>query len=151
MSETTRRGVLAGAAGVGAAAVLAACGTSTDNSGTGSSDTANPAGPTGNASPTAPGGSSELAKTSEIPVGGGKVIEAQKIVVTQPTAGTYKAFSAVCTHAQCVVASVAAGIIKCPCHGSMYSATDGSVKGGPAPAPLTAKNITVQGDSITLA
>jgi Rieske Fe-S protein len=149
MSETTRRGVLAGAAGVGAAAMLAACGTSTDNSGTGSGDQTTPT--------TAPtqsgdtGGSTALAKTSEIPVGGGKIIEAQKIVVTQPTAGTFKAFTAICTHAQCVVGSVAAGIIKCPCHGSMYSATDGSVKGGPAPAALAAKNITVQGGNITLA
>jgi Rieske Fe-S protein len=149
MSETTRRGVLAGAAGVGAAAVLAACGSSTDNSDAGSSTTTGPANP----GPTQGGdtGSTALAKTSEIPVGGGKIIEAQKIVVTQPTAGTFKAFSAICTHAQCVVGSVAAGIIKCPCHGSMYSATDGTVKGGPAPAALTAKNITVQGDNITLA
>jgi Rieske Fe-S protein len=71
--------------------------------------------------------------------------------VTQPTAGNFKAFTAVCTHAGCTVGSVTDGVIKCPCHGSMYSAADGSVKGGPAPAPLAAKNITVQGGEITLA
>src|SRR5262249_34417489 len=93
----------------------------------------------------------QLAKTSEIPVGGGKIVEAEKVVVTQPIKGTFKAFSAVCTHAGCTVSSVANGVISCPCHGSKYSAADGSVKSGPAPAPLTAKKVTVQGDSITLA
>ncbi|MDT4987832.1 MAG: hypothetical protein QOI74_1926 [Micromonosporaceae bacterium] len=150
MSETTRRGVLAGAAGAGAAAVLAACGTSTD-SGTATNPGAAP--PAATSAPATQGGSTggALAKTSEIPVGGGKVIEAEKIVVTQPTAGNFKAFTAVCTHAGCTVGSVTDGVIKCPCHGSMYSAADGSVKGGPAPAPLAAKNITVQGGEITLA
>ena len=40
---------------------------------------------------------------AEIPVGGGKVFEALKVVVTQPTAGDFKAFSAVCTHQACTV------------------------------------------------
>jgi Rieske Fe-S protein len=71
--------------------------------------------------------------------------------VTQPAKGTFKAFSAVCTHAGCTVSSVANGVISCPCHGSKYSAADGSVQSGPAPAPLAAKKVTVQGDSITLA
>ncbi len=158
MSETTRRGVLAGAAGVGAAAVLAACGTadksSSDYGDNGSANnSAAPAAPTTAASKAESGSNSgtQLAKTSEVPVGGGKIVEAEKVVVTQPTKGTFKAFSAVCTHAGCIVSSVANGVISCPCHGSKYSAADGSVKSGPAPAPLTAKKVTVQGDSITLA
>ena len=73
-----------------------------------------------------------------------------KVVVTQPTAGVFKAFTAVCTHQGCIVASVANGTINCPCHGSMYSVADGSVKGGPAPAPLAAVPVTVAGDTITL-
>ncbi|GII21690.1 Rieske (2Fe-2S) protein [Planosporangium mesophilum] len=155
MSETTRRGVIAGAAGVGAAAVLAACG----------SDTSSPAPNTGTDSsggaPSAPAASGQqqggqqagaaLAKTNEIPVGGGKVIESQKLVVTQPVAGEYKAFTAVCTHSGCLVTTVANGTINCPCHGSKFSAADGSVKGGPAKAPLAAKPVNVQGDSIVLA
>ncbi|HEV7897570.1 MAG TPA: Rieske (2Fe-2S) protein [Planosporangium sp.] len=150
MSETTRRSVLAGVAGVGAATVLAACGTDS------STTAANPGTDNGGAQATPttgqqPAGSTGLAKTSEIPVGGGKVIESQKIVVTQPVAGQYKAFSAQCTHAGCLVTTIADGVINCPCHKSKFSAADGSVKGGPAKAPLEAKNVTVQGDSVVLA
>jgi nitrite reductase/ring-hydroxylating ferredoxin subunit len=47
------------------------------------------------------------------------------VVVTQPTAGEYKAFTAVCTHMQCIVGSVANNVIQCPCHGSQYSAKTG--------------------------
>jgi Rieske Fe-S protein len=159
MSETTRRGVLVGAVGVGAATVLAACNTGDDgsNSGSGTNPGSGTNGggaqsepTTGGQSQAAGGGGAALAKTSEIPVGGGKIIDAQKVVVTQPTQGTFKCFSAICTHAGCTVGSVSKGIISCPCHGSRFSATDGSVKGGPAPSPLAAKNVTVQGDSIVL-
>jgi Rieske Fe-S protein len=86
-----------------------------------------------------------------VPVGGGKILTDAKVVVTQPTAGTYKAFTAVCTHQGCVVASVADGTISCACHGSAFSATDGSVKNGPASSPLAAVPVTVAGDTITLA
>jgi Rieske Fe-S protein len=120
---------------VAAAAVTAACG----SSGT-SSPSTSPAG----------AGSATLA-TSDVPVGGGKILADQKLVVTQPVAGTYKAFSAVCTHQGCTVASVANGTITCPCHGSTYSAADGSVTGGPAPAPLASVPVTVSGTTITLA
>ncbi|KND39905.1 Rieske (2Fe-2S) protein [Streptomyces acidiscabies] len=95
-------------------------------------------------------GTTDLAKTSDIPVGGGKIFKDQKVVVTQPVKGEFKAFSAVCTHQGCTVATVADGTIDCPCHKSMYSITDGAVKGGPAPRPLPAKEITVKGDTITL-
>ncbi|GAQ57323.1 Rieske (2Fe-2S) protein [Streptomyces acidiscabies] len=95
-------------------------------------------------------GTTDLAKTSDIPVGGGKIFKDQKVVVTQPVKGEFKAFSAVCTHQGCTVATVADGTIDCPCHKSMYSITDGAVKGGPAPRPLPVKEITVKGDTITL-
>lgn len=133
MSEATRRAVLAGAAGLGAAAALAACG---GGGGDGGGDTADPGGP--------------LAKTSDIPVGGGKVFAEQNIVVTQPTAGTFKGFTATCTHQGCTVESVSNGTISCPCHFSEYSIVDGSVKGGPAPRGLAAKPLKVEGDSITV-
>jgi Rieske Fe-S protein len=130
-----RRQLLAGAGAAGVIATgmvgtLAACGSSSD-SGSGSSD--------GGA---AADGGGDLGKTSEIPVGGGKVFDAQKVVVTQPTANTFKAFTAVCTHMGCLVTKVEGGVIMCPCHSSQYSIEDGSVKGGPAPAPLTAKTVT---------
>ncbi|MFG2498773.1 Rieske 2Fe-2S domain-containing protein [Streptomyces sp. NPDC048441] len=92
----------------------------------------------------------ELAKTSDIPVGGGKIFKDKKIVVTQPEEGGFKAFSAVCTHSGCTVSEVSGGTINCPCHGSKYRVADASVADGPAPRPLPPQNITVTGNSITL-
>ncbi|WP_055547270.1 Rieske (2Fe-2S) protein [Streptomyces kanamyceticus] len=100
-------------------------------------------------SPKPPAGP-ELAKTSDIPVGGGKVFKDKKVVVTQPESGDFKAFSAVCTHQGCTVSEVAGGTINCPCHGSKYRVADASVAGGPAPRPLPPQKITVTGNSITL-
>ena len=93
----------------------------------------------------------QLATTSDIPVGGGTVFKDQKVVVTQPAKGDFKAFSAICTHAGCTVNKVADGTIDCPCHGSKFSVEDGAVKAGPAPRPLPAEKITVEGNSIRLA
>ena len=81
---------------------------------------------------------------------GGKVFDATKIVVTQPKAGEFKAFSAICTHKGCTVAGVANGTISCPCHGSKYDAATGQVTGGPAPSPLPPKTVTVKDGSITV-
>jgi nitrite reductase/ring-hydroxylating ferredoxin subunit len=88
--------------------------------------------------------------TGDIPVGGGVVLESKQVVVTQPTAGTFKAFSAVCTHQGCLVASVTNGTISCPCHNGQFSATDGSVQGGPPPAPLAEAKFTLSGSTITI-
>ncbi|MFD4373103.1 Rieske (2Fe-2S) protein [Streptomyces sp. NPDC058486] len=108
--------------------------------------------PTGTATATTTGpAGTPLASTSEIPVGGGTVFADRKVVVTQPTEGEFKAFSAICTHQGCTVNKVADGTIDCPCHGSKFAITDGAVKAGPAPRPLPAEEITVSGETITLA
>jgi Rieske Fe-S protein len=96
-------------------------------------------------------GGEALAKTGDVPVGGGVVLADQKLVVTQPSAGEFKAFSALCTHKGCPVDEVADGSINCPCHGSKFSAADGKVMSGPATKPLEAKQVKVDGDSIMLA
>jgi Rieske Fe-S protein len=93
----------------------------------------------------------ELARTSEIPVGGGKIFKDEKVVVTQPKQGEFKAFSNICTHQGCQVTSVSGGTINCPCHGSKFNITDGSVANPPADQPLPEKQIKVTGDSIELA
>jgi Rieske Fe-S protein len=101
---------------------------------------------------TKPGGSAgsagPIAATADVPVGGGLVVKDQKIVVTQPTKGEFKGFSAVCTHRGCVVATVADGTINCTCHGSKFSIADGSVVAGPAEAPLGDAQIAVDGTQI---
>lgn len=94
--------------------------------------------------------SKPLAAAADIPVGGGKVFEAKKVVVTQPTEGEFKAFSAVCTHQGCTVGSVSNGTIVCPCHGSRFNITDGSVDTGPAQQPLPARKIKVQDGDLLL-
>ncbi|WP_255781720.1 Rieske (2Fe-2S) protein [Dactylosporangium sp. AC04546] len=162
-NQTTRRTLLAGTAAAGMTAALAGCAaygdTGTNNGanpgppadtgaaagGTGTTD-AGTGGGTGNGG--GGGGGAGFAKTSDIPVGGGKVFENEKIVVTQPTAGTFKCFTAICTHAGCVVGDVSDGTINCPCHGSKFKVADGSVAGGPAKKALAAVAIKVDGDAI---
>ncbi|WP_351233031.1 Rieske (2Fe-2S) protein [Streptomyces sp. NPDC002133] len=108
-----------------------------------------PASPTGPGSAQPPAGE-VLGTTAEVPDGGGKVFKEQKVVVTQPTQGDFKAFTAICTHQGCIVDKVENGTIDCPCHGSKFRITDGSVARGPAERPLEAKQITVTGDRIRL-
>ncbi|MFG1710233.1 Rieske 2Fe-2S domain-containing protein [Nonomuraea sp. M3C6] len=142
----SRRAVIASVGAGGLALAITACG--------GGTDTAQPAsGATESGAPasSAPQAGGALAKTADIPVGGGAVFKDQKIVVTQPTSGEFKAFSAVCTHQGCTVGSVSSGTINCPCHGSKFNIADGAVADGPADKPLPEQQIKVEGDQITLA
>jgi Rieske Fe-S protein len=91
-----------------------------------------------------------LGMVSQIPVGGGTVFTDAKVVVTQPVKGTFKAFSAVCTHVGCICNQVSNGTINCPCHGAEFKITDGSVVTGPAPSPLPARTIKVTNGKILL-
>jgi Rieske Fe-S protein len=161
-SLATRRGVLAGVGLVGLAGAITACGAGSSSStaaavppattpaaaGTTPASSASAAGSSAAAS-SAPAANA-LAATSQIPVGSGKIFPGPKVVVTQPTAGEYKVFSAVCTHMGCIVSQINDGTIDCPCHGSQYSITTGDVVAGPAPRPLPAEQFKVSGDSIFL-
>lgn len=158
--------MLAGVGLAGLAGAISACGLggssaaggaygsgagSTPPGGSGATAAGGAGGTGGGAGGTAGGAAKgALAAKTEIPVGGGKVFSSQKVVVTQPEAGTFKGFSAVCTHMQCTVDQVTAGTIDCPCHGSQFSVKDGSVVAGPAPAPLPPAPIKVSGNEITL-
>jgi Rieske Fe-S protein len=96
--------------------------------------------------PKAPSGPSVA--TADVPVGGGVILGDADYVVTQPTKGTYKAFSKICTHQGCKVGSVEDGVIKCPCHHSEFSIEDGSVKHPPATKPLPESKTTVSGSKV---
>jgi Rieske Fe-S protein len=155
-AELNRRVVLLGAGAVGVAGVLAACGGGEDDPeagpGTTSADRppSTPAETPAETPPTAGSGGTPLATTSEVPVGGGVIVSSEEVVVTQPTEGEFKAFTSICTHQGCEVSRVEDGVIACLCHGSRYSAADGSVQEGPAPSPLDEIAVTVEGDQILL-
>jgi Rieske Fe-S protein len=91
-----------------------------------------------------------LGAASEIPVGGGKIYKAARVVVTQPARGQYKAFSAVCTHVGCIMSEVANGTIDCPCHGGQFKITNGAVVAGPPPSPLPARPVKVVNGQVVL-
>ncbi|WLQ67903.1 Rieske (2Fe-2S) protein [Streptomyces sp. NBC_01201] len=135
--------VTVGAAGL--AAALTACGSGSKDSG--GSDTVEPAGEGGGSA----NAGAPLTATADIPEGGGVVFADQEVVVTQPKAGEFKAFSSKCTHQGCAVKGIADGVITCPCHNSTFDAATGEVTGGPATRPLPEKQIRVEGGSITLA
>ena len=145
---SNRRALLA-CAGAACAAVLAGCarynsdnGIAGGQSAQGGSSSAAPAGPAGS------NGSAVLARTTDIPVGSGKILPGPKIVITQPKSGSFQAFTAICPHLGCTVGSVSGGTINCPCHGSKFSVANGSVVNGPATSPLAPVSIRVQGTSI---
>ena len=92
-----------------------------------------------------------MAAVADVPVGGGIVLADQDLVVTQPVAGTFKGFSATCTHQGCKVKEVVGGTINCPCHGSKFAVADGTPTAGPAKKPLPEKAVAVDGSSVVLA
>lgn len=129
--KANRRIVFQGMGSLGVAAALAGCGS----------------GSAGGETPRTESGA-VLTTTAEVPVGGGVILSDERVVVTQPAEGEFKAFSAVCTHQSCTVNSVNGGEIACGCHGSRFDATTGEVVGGPAPSPLPEVSISVEGDQI---
>lgn len=146
-----RRGVLKAAGVVAGAGALAACSSPPVPTATGqSSSSAASAGAAGSAASSAPSGGGT--PSSEVPVGGAKFFPDTKTVVTQPVAGTFKAFDTTCPHQGCAVSSVADNQMVCPCHQSHFDLTTGEpTPDSQAKSPLTAKQVTVTGNTFTVA
>lgn len=156
-----RRTALMGMGAVGVAGFLAACGGDDEPGGAPpgtaeptaeppGGEATTPADPTSEPSTPAgeePGGE-PLTTTGDVPVGGGVILHAPGVVVAQPEAGTFVAYSSTCTHQGCAVTSVSEGLITCDCHGSQFNVADGSVARGPAEQPLPEVAIVVEGDAI---
>lgn len=135
--SAARRTVLKGAAALvgatGAGVTLAACSTE-GNSGAGS--------------PAVPAEPVELGAAADVPVGGAKLFRERKVVVSCAEAGQYKAFSAQCTHAGCVLDKIVEGEGNCPCHGSRFDVTTGKVLRGPATDPLPEVPVKAEGGKL---
>lgn len=145
--EVDRRTILQAGGLIVVGGAVAACGSS------GSADAASSAPASSAAASSAPASSAAAgaaASVSDIPVGGGVILDEPAVVITQPTEGDIKAFTAICTHQGCLVSEVVNNEIICPCHQSKFSAVDGSVISGPATEPLSAAGVAVEGGSVVL-
>jgi Rieske Fe-S protein len=150
--DVDRRAVLQTAGVIAVGGVVAACSSSTTPTESTPAASAPAAGEStaGSAAGSAPAGSVALTPVADVPVGGGVILPDAAVVVTQPAAGTIKGFSAICTHQGCLVGSVVDNEIICPCHGSKFSGSDGSVITGPATQPLAAAAIAVDAGTVVL-
>lgn len=133
-----RRVLLAGLGGVGAAALLSACG--------GSATAKSPAGEGQGKAATSSAPPPELAETSAVPVGGGIVSDG--LLIVQPVSGTFKAFDAACPHKGILVSAPQNGVATCPAHASRFNITDGSRIDGPTPTGLKEIAVRVDGTRI---
>lgn len=140
----SRRQVLFAAAVAGGAGALAAC----------SSSAAKPSAATSSAPAAAGGGSAQaVAKLADVAVGktiSVKLPDGKPGVLTRTGAKEVVCFSAICTHQGCTVAP-AGGELQCPCHGSVFDARTGKPKSGPAPSPLPAVQVKVEGADVVTA
>jgi nitrite reductase/ring-hydroxylating ferredoxin subunit len=137
-----RREALAGSGVAVAGVLLTGCGS---GDGAGTADTLADA-----AATAADEAVSRLVSAADVPVGGGTVVERARVVVTQPSEGEFRAFSAVCPHQGCLVTDVDDGAIVCPCHGSRFDISSGEVLAGPARTGLEERAVTLDGDGISV-
>ena len=141
----SRRTVITATAAAAAVAALESTVSACARHGTGSAP-----GPTSGAPAPGDGCARAIARTSDIPLGGGRIYPDVPVIVTQPAPGEFRGFGIVCTHDGCQLNSVSNGTINCPCHGSRFAITDGSRVQGPARSGLRQEKIAVDGTCIVL-
>lgn len=133
-SPAARRTVLKGAALAGAAGLgVAACSTESK---------------LGHAKNPVPTEAVDLGAADAVPVGGAKLYREQRLLVSCPAEGQYRAFSAQCTHAGCVLDKIVANEGNCPCHGSRFDVTTGKALLGPATVPLPEVQIKAENGNL---
>ena len=139
----TRRTLIGGAGAVTAGAALTACGSSGD------SGEVRPAAPAPTTT-TPPGPDAKVvASVADVPVGGGVLLDSERLVVTQPAEGDFRAYIAICSHQGCNLSGVDGGRIICPCHGSRYD-LDGVPVEGPAKRPLKSRPVAARGSDLVV-
>lgn len=93
----------------------------------------------------------QVGKLSELPVGSTAAGTANgvEVMLFRPDEGTVLAYTDICTHAGCKVAPSGADF-KCPCHGTLFKGSDGTVISGPAKTALPRYAAAIEGDWITV-
>lgn len=146
-----RRQVLAASGVVASTVIVSGCGSGDDGTASESGDTGEGSThPADNGEGDPASGGDPVASVGDVPVGGGVVVASEQVVITQPSEGEFKAFSAVCPHQGCLVTDVRDGEIFCPCHGSRFTVDTGDVVGGPASRGLEERQVTITGDGIAV-
>jgi nitrite reductase/ring-hydroxylating ferredoxin subunit len=138
---TPRRAALCALAAAGLAAALGGCGDSQESGGASL--------PFNNSGSPSEVAQNPLSQTSDIPVGGGKIVG--QVLLVQPTAGSVHAFQVACPHRGARVSPPQGGVITCYEHMSTFRDTDGTVIAGPATQGLRAVPVVVEGTSVYLA
>lgn len=137
--RTLLRGALVAGGAVAATCSLSACA----GGGSATRDSA------GGVAQVPPG--TQIGPTAKVPIGGATIFADAKVVVSQPVAGEFTAYSAVCPHQGCLVSSVADATITCRCHGSEFKLADGSVIQGPAATGLAEQKVVDDGGTLRFA
>jgi cytochrome b6-f complex iron-sulfur subunit len=92
------------------------------------------------------------AKVSEVPVNSGKIFKFgnKPGILVHTATGEFKAFSAVCTHLECIVQYKSdTKQIWCACHNGQYNLSGKNV-GGPPPRPLEEYKVNKRGDDVVV-
>lgn len=94
-----------------------------------------------------------IAQTGEIPVRGYKIFQyptdTAPCILVRTTETDYAAYSRICTHNSCPVFwHPEDNEFVCPCHGGVFSVTNGTVLQGPPPRPLPQVRLRIRGNDI---
>ncbi|MGY1840046.1 MULTISPECIES: Rieske (2Fe-2S) protein [unclassified Modestobacter] len=131
----SRRALLvAGGAGLGAAALTACAGADVPQV-------------------TGAAAGSRLVALGEVPVGGSYElsVNGRRVVLSRPADDVVVAFDAACTHHGCAVRPADGEQLACPCHGSVFDPATGEALVGPATEPLAPVAVLVSGEDVVLA
>lgn len=91
-------------------------------------------------------GASEALPVEDVPVGG--AVFAGDVIIAQPTAGHFVAYSRACPHQGNTIDQIDGNTVTCTAHGSTFNTVDGSVLSGVARDPLTKGEATVDGGTV---
>jgi len=92
------------------------------------------------------------AKVNELPNNSGKIFKFgnKPGIVVRTGTGEFKAFSAVCTHLECIVQyRPETKQIWCACHNGQYNLSGQNI-GGPPPRPLEEFQVNTRGDDVVV-